>query len=99
MKGPESAVIEVHELPAQIRGLALASFSMSFFSMLIFWLIPWGFTIAIAGSGLAVLSMLLGVRTVARGVYFPIGGLLCAGATITGALLTTKLNWLFFLEF
>ena len=99
MKGPESAVIEVHELSAPVRGLALVSFSMSFFSMLIFWLIPLGFCLAFAASGLAILSMLLGVRTVARGVYYPIGGLLCAGATMTGALLTTKLNWLFLIEF
>lgn len=99
MKGPESAVIEVHELPAPIRGLALVSFSMSFFAMLVFWWIPFGFLLAGAASGLAVLSMALGVRTVARGVYFPLGGLLISGTAMTAALMSSKLNWLFFLEF
>ncbi len=99
MKGPESAVIEVHELPAQIRGLAVVSFSMAFFAMLVFWWIPFGFLLSGAASFLAILSIALGVRTPARGLYYPLGGLLLAGTSMTAALLSSKLSWLLFVEF
>jgi len=96
MKGPESAMIEVHEVPAVTRGLAVASFGMSFFALLVFWWIPFGFLLSAAATTLAVLSILLGVRTVARGLYYALGGIVVAGVAATSALLTTTLShWLF----
>jgi hypothetical protein len=85
MKGPESAVIDT-ELPAQIRGLALVSFSMNFLGLLVFWIFPFGMCLAIVGSSLGALSIALGVRTKAQGIYFPLGGMLIAGVTIGGGL-------------
>ena len=99
MKGPESAMIEVHELPAPVRGLAVASFGMSFFSVLVFWWIPFGALIAVAATGLAFLSILLGVRTRARGLYYALGGIALAGTAATMALLTSKLHSWLFVEF
>lgn len=99
MKGPESAMIETHELHAVTRGLAVASFGMSFFASLVFWWIPFGFLLAGAATALAGLSILLGVRTVARGLYYPLGAIALAGATATMALLCTKLSHLIFVEF
>jgi hypothetical protein len=89
-------MIEVHELPAPVRGLAVASFGMSFFAMLVFWWIPFGFLLGGAATTLGVLSILLGVRTPARGLYYALGGILVSGIAATGALIATKLsNWLF----
>jgi hypothetical protein len=99
MKGPESATIEVHELPAQVRGLAVASLGMSYFSLLVFWLIPWGFLLGLAAIILGALSILLGVRTVDRGLYLPLGATLLGGTSMTMALLTTKLSHWIFVEF
>ena len=99
MNGPESAIIEVDEVPAQVRGLAVVSFSMNFFALLTFWWIPFGILLAIAASTFGAISILLGVRTVARGLYYPLGGMLIASITIGAALLTTKLSWLLFIEF
>jgi hypothetical protein len=99
MKGPESAMIEVHELPAVTRGLAVASFGMSFFALLVFWWIPFGFLLSAAATTLAVVSILLGVRTVPRGLYYALGGILVSGTAATTALLTTKLSHWLFVEF
>lgn len=99
MHGPESAMIEVHELPAPVRGLAVASFGMSFFALLVFWWIPFGFLLSVVASSLGVLSILLGVRTVARGIYYPLGAIMLSGIGATTALLTTKLSSLIFVEF
>ena len=72
MKGPESAMIEVHELPAPVRGLAVASFGMSFFALLVFWWIPFGFLLsAVPPPASGVLSILLGVRTGPAGFTTP----------------------------
>ena len=99
MKGPESAMIEVHELPAVTRGLAVASFGMSFFALLVFWWIPFGFLLAAAATTLAIVSIILGVRTVARGLYYALGGILVSGIAATTALLSTKLSHWLFVEF
>jgi hypothetical protein len=99
MKGPESAMIEVHELSAPVRGLAVASFGISFFALLTFWWIPFGFLLSAAASALAVLSIFLGVRTVARGLNYALGGILISGIAATTALLTTKWSHWFFVEF
>lgn len=99
MKGPESAMIEVHELHAVVRGLALASFGMSFFAMLTFWWIPFGFLLSGVATTMAMLSILLGVRTVARGILFPLSAIALSGTAATAALLCTKLSHLFFVEF
>jgi hypothetical protein len=99
MKGPESAMIEVHEVPAPVRGLAVASFGMSFFALLVFWWIPFGFLLSFAASSLGILSIILGVRTKARGIYYPLAGILISGFAATNALLTTKLSELIFIRF
>jgi hypothetical protein len=99
MKGPESAMIEVHELHATVRGLAVASFGMSFFAMLVFWWIPFGFLLSGAATTLAVLSIILGVRTRARGLFYALGGIAISGIAATNALLATKLSSWLFVEF
>lgn len=99
MKGPESAMIEVDELSAPVRGLAVASFGMSFFALLVFWWIPFGFLLCVAASTLGILSILLGVRTVAKGIYYPLGGILVSSIAGTTALLTTKLSEIWFVRF
>jgi len=99
MKGPESAMIEVDEVPAPVRGLAVASFGMSFFALLVFWWIPFGFLLSAAATGLGVLSILLGVRSVAKGIYYPLGGILVSGIAATTALLTTRLSEIWFIRF
>ena len=99
MKGPESALIEVHEVPAQVRGLAVASFGMSFFALLVFWWIPFGFLLSGAATTLGIVSIILGVRTVARGIYYPLAGIAISGTAATCALLTTKWSPLIFVEF
>jgi hypothetical protein len=99
MKGPESAMIEVHELHPTVRGLAVASFGMSFFALAVFWWIPFGFLVGGAATALAVLSMILGVRTRARGLYYALGGIALAGTAATMALLTSKLHSWLFVEF
>jgi hypothetical protein len=99
MKGPESAMIETHELRAPVRGLAVASFGMSFFALLVFWWIPFGFLLAVAATTLAVVSILMGVRTVARGLNYALGGILVSGIAATTALLSTKLSGWIFVEF
>ena len=99
MKGPESALIEVHEVPAQVRGLAVASIGMSFFALLVFWWIPFGFLLCVASTLLGLTSIALGVRTPARGLYYALGGILVSGIAGTTALLTTKLSHWIFVEF
>ena len=99
MKAPESAMIEGHELPAPVRGLAVASFGMSFFALLTFWWIPFGFLLSGAATTLAIVSIFLGVRTVARGLYYALGGILISGIAATTALLSTKLSHWIFVEF
>jgi hypothetical protein len=99
MKGPESAMIEVHELPAPVRGLAVASFGMSFFALLVFWWIPFGFLLGGAATTLGLLSIILGVRTRARGLYYALGGIALSGIAATTALLATKLSHWLFVEF
>ena len=96
MKGPESALIETHELHATVRGLAVASFGMSFFANLVFWWIPFGFLLGGAATTLGLLSIILGVRTRARGLYYALAGIALSAIAATNALLTTKLSpWLF----
>ena len=99
MKGPESAMIETHELSAPVRGLAVASFGMSFFALLVFWWIPFGFFLSVAATTLAVVSIAMGVRTVARGLYYALGGIAVSGIAATTALLSTKLSGWIFVEF
>jgi len=99
MKGPESAMIEVHELHATVRGLAVASFGMSYFALLVFWWIPFGFLLSFAATSLGILSIILGVRTKARGIYYPLAGILISGIAATNALLTTQLSELIFFRF
>ncbi|MSR52878.1 MAG: hypothetical protein EXS09_06260 [Gemmataceae bacterium] len=99
MKAPESAMIEVHELHATVRGLAVVSFGMSYFALLVFWWIPFGFLLSFAASSLGILSIILGVRTKARGIYYPLSGILISGVAATSALLTTKLSELIFFRF
>jgi hypothetical protein len=99
MKGPESALIEVHEVPAQVRGLAVASFGMSFFALLVFWWIPFGFLLSVAATTLGIASILLGIRSPARGLYYALGGITVSGIAATTALLCTKLSELIFVEF
>ncbi len=98
MKGPESAMIEVHELPAPVRGLAVASFGMSFFSMIVFWWIPYGILLASAATILAFSSIALGVRSPVRGLYYALGAIALSGTAITTALLCTKLSELIFVR-
>ena len=52
-----------------------------------------------AATALAFLSILLGVRTRARGLFYALGGIALSGATITHALLATKLSHWLFVEF
>jgi hypothetical protein len=92
-------MIEVDELPAPIRGLAVASFGISFFAMLVFWWIPFGFLLSVAATTLGLLSIILGVRTRARGIYYALGGILVSGIAATNALLATQLSHLFFVRF
>ena len=99
MRGPESAVIEVDELPAPVRGLAVTSFGMSFFALLVFWWIPFGFLLGFVASSLGILSIILGVRTRARGIIYPLAGIVLSGIAATNALLTTRLSSLIFVEF
>lgn len=99
MKSPESAMIEVDELSAPVRGLAVTSFGMSFFAMLVFWWIPFGILLGTAATSLGILSIILGVRTKARGIYYPLSGILISGFAITMALLTTKLSEFIFIRF
>jgi len=99
MKGPESALIETHELHAPVRGLAVTSLGMSFFANLVFWWIPFGFLLAGAATTFGFLAILLGVRTRARGLYYALGGILLSGIAATNALLTTKLSPWLFVEF
>ena len=99
MKGPESAMIEVHELHATVRGLAVVSFGMSFFALLVHWWIPFGFLLSAAAATLAILSIILGVRTRARGLYYALGGIALSGIAATTALLETKLSHWLFVEF
>ena len=99
MKAPESAMIEVHDLPAPVRGLAVTSVGMSFFANLVFWWIPFGFLLAGAAATFGFLAILLGVRTKDRGLYYALGGILLSGIAATNALLTTKLSPWLFVEF
>ena len=99
MKGPESAMIEVHELHATVRGLAVASFGMSFFALIVFWWIPFGFLLGAAATTLGLLSIILGVRTRARGLSYALGGIALSGIVATLALLTSKLSSWLFVEF
>jgi hypothetical protein len=99
MKGPESAMIEVHELPAPVRGLAVASFGISFFALLVYWWVPFGFLLSAAATALGLLSIILGVRTRARGLYYALGGIFISGIAATHVLLATKLSHLFFVRF
>lgn len=97
MKGPESAVIET-TLPAQIRGLALVSFSMNFLGLITFWIFPYGMCLAAAGSLLGVISILLGVRTRAQGILYPLGGMALASFTIgAGLLISMYTDYVFIL--
>ena len=99
MKAPESAMIEVHELSGPVRGLAVASFGMSFFALLVFWWIPFGFLLSAAATTLGLLSILLGVRTPARGLYYALGGIAVSAITATSSLVATKLSHWLFVEF
>jgi hypothetical protein len=53
----------------------------------------------VASTILGLTSILLGVRTPARGIYYALGGILVSGIAGTTALLTTKLSSWIFVEF
>jgi hypothetical protein len=72
---------------------------MSFFALLVFWWIPFGFFLSVAATTLAVVSIVMGVRTVARGLYYALGGIAVSGIAATAALLSTKLSGWIFVEF
>jgi hypothetical protein len=72
---------------------------MSFFALLVFWWIPFGFLLGAAATTLGLLSIILGVRTWARGLSYALGGIALSGIAATTALLTTKLSHWLFVEF
>lgn len=99
MKGPESALIETHEVHHVVRGLAVGSFGMSFFAFCVWWWIPFGFLVASAAAIMATLSIILGVRTVERGLYYPLGAIALSILSTNAALFTAKFANTVFLEF
>ncbi|WP_020471291.1 hypothetical protein [Zavarzinella formosa] len=99
MKGPESALIETTEVHHIIRGLAVGSFGMSFFSFLVFWWIPFGFLVSSAAGVMALTSIALGIRTKERGLYYPLGAIALTIITTHAALLSMKFTNVLFLDF
>jgi len=98
MKGPESAVIETAGVHHIVRGLAVGSLGMSFFAFLVWWWVPFGFLVACAAAGMAVVSILMGVRTKAQGLHYPLGAIALAVLTTNAALVATKFANVAFLE-
>ncbi|MEZ6143793.1 MAG: hypothetical protein R3B84_24775 [Zavarzinella sp.] len=103
MVGPESACIETSAehggLRHQVRGFAVGSFSMAVFSMFTWWIYPMGMLLAVAACGLATLSIILGNRTPAKGLYYALGAIFLAQFSIGHALLTARFVNMLFLEY
>lgn len=99
MKGPESALIETTEVNHVVRGLAVGSFGMSFFALLVFWWIPFGFLVASAAAVMAVVSIALGIRTVNRGLYYPMGAIALSIISTNAALISMKYTHILYFDF
>jgi len=67
---------------APMRGVAVASFGIGFFSMLVFWLFPFGFTLACFGFTLGLICNLFGLKGGMKGENFALLGMACSAFTI-----------------
>jgi len=62
METPSETKTAPSEVRAPVRGLAVASVSLGFFSMCVFWWIPFGFLLGAAGFTVGLLCNVAGVR-------------------------------------
>ena len=64
---------------AATRGIAVASVSLGFFSMIVFWWKPFGGLLALVGLTLGLISLAIGNKGGLRGENFALAGtLMCA---------------------
>jgi hypothetical protein len=69
--------------PAPIRGFAVASVALGFFSMIVFWWKPFGLWLASAGFILGILSLIFGNRGGLRGENLALVGTLICGFSLS----------------
>lgn len=83
-----------HESPIA-RGLAGASIGMGFFSMVVFWWVPFSGILATVGLSLGVFSLARGVRGGLRGENYALAGTaICATSLAIGLTLNQALRYL-----
>ncbi|HEY3789238.1 MAG TPA: hypothetical protein VGL71_10300, partial [Urbifossiella sp.] len=85
---PPPAEVPSTNYTAPIRGIAVASVALGFFSMIIFWWKPFGGMLASVGFILGVISLLMGNKGGLRGENLALAGtLMCAfNLTIVSAI-------------
>jgi hypothetical protein len=81
--------MEPNTLPAPVRGLAAASVSLGFFSMVVFWWFPFGLILSTVGLSLGLICMLLGIKGGLRGENLALLGTCLSGFSFTMILTLT----------
>jgi hypothetical protein len=75
---PTDHTSTTYDKPLYLRGMGVASFSLGFFSMLVFWWFPFGLFVASAGFVFGSIAYLRGVRVGDTDNLAFVGPLLCA---------------------
>ena len=66
--------------PPPIRGIAVASISLGFFGLLVFWWFPFGLLLSICGLACGLTGLVLGIRGGRDGENLALVGTLISGA-------------------
>jgi hypothetical protein len=86
-----------HRYTAPTRGIAVASVSLGFFSLVVFWWFPFSLMLASVGFTLGLISLIVGLRGGLRGENMAlIGTLLCGtslGVVVTLTNVIRYLQW------
>jgi hypothetical protein len=74
---------------SELRGMAVVSVSLGFWSLVVFWWFPYSLFISSAGLGIALITLALGVRG-RNGENFPLLGATLCGISLTIILTITQ---------
>ncbi len=95
LKHTDPAVMTGRYTHPAVRGLAVASVSLGFFSSVVFWWYPFGMMLASVGLTLGLISLAIGNRGGFKGENLArVGTLLCSSALTVILTITRSLRFL-----
>lgn len=87
---PPTSADEPGAYSVTVRGIALASVALGYFSMLVFWWKPFGMCLAAVGFVLGAVSLAVGNKGGRWGENYALGGVILCGFTLA---ITNGLYW------